>query len=196
MIKKPIIKKIVIAGLLISLFYVGYLHYKIIQHANMDVPKNADYMIILGARVKGKVPSLALKYRIDHAANYLKENPDTIAIASGGKGPVEDISEAECIKRELMQHGIEESRIILEDKSTDTYENIGFSKKFIPEDSEIGLVVTNDFHIFRAKMIADNEELKINGLAAKTPIQAVLKSYLREYLALTKYFMINVFRQE
>ncbi|GAM13913.1 YdcF family protein [Mesobacillus selenatarsenatis] len=194
MIKKPIIKKFVIAGLLISLFYVGYLHYKIIQHANMDVPKNADYMIILGARVKGKVPSLALKYRIDHAANYLKENPNTIAIASGGKGPGEDISEAECIKRELIQHGIEESRIILEDKSTDTYENIGFSEKFIPENAEIGLVVTNDFHIFRAKMIADNEELKINGLAAKTPIQAVLKSYAREYLALTKYFMINVFR--
>lgn len=176
------------------MFYGGTLHYKIIQHANLDVPENADYMIILGARVKGKVPSLALKYRIDHAAHYLKENPDTIAIASGGKGPGEDISEAQCIKRELMQHGIEESRILLEDKSTDTYENIGFSKKFIPEKAEIGLVVTNDFHIFRAKMIADNEELKINGLAAKTPIQAVFKSYTREYLALTKYFMINLFK--
>lgn len=160
----------------------------------MDVPVNADYMIILGARVKGTVPSLALQYRIDHAANYLKENPGTIAIASGGKGPGEDISEAECIKRELMQNGIEESRVLLEDKSTDTYQNIRFSKKFIPEKAEIGLVVTNDFHIFRSKMIADNEELKINGLPAKTPIQAVLKSYIREYLALTKYFMINVFR--
>jgi uncharacterized SAM-binding protein YcdF (DUF218 family) len=196
MINKAVFKKIVVTGLLISMLYVGYLHYKIIQHANMDVPKNAEYMIILGARVKGTVPSLALQYRIDHAANYLKENPNTLAIASGGKGPGEDISEAECIKRELMQHGIEESRILIEDKSTDTYENIGFSKKFIPDKAEIGLVVTNDFHIFRAKMIADNEELKINGLAAKTPIQAVLKSYAREYLALTKYFLINVFRQE
>ncbi|WLR56954.1 YdcF family protein [Mesobacillus subterraneus] len=196
MLKKPIIIKIMIAGLLISMFYAGYLHYKITQHANMDVPKNADYILILGARVKGKVPSLALQYRIDHAANYLKENPNTIAIASGGRGPGEDISEAECIKRELIQHGIEESRVLLEDKSTDTYENIGFSKKMIPDNAEVGLVVTNDFHIFRAKMIADNEGLEINGLPAKTPIQAVLKSYTREYLALTKYFMMEVLRQE
>lgn len=193
---KPVIKKLVAAGLIISLLYVGFLHYKIIQHGKMDVPKNADYMIILGARVKGTVPSLALQFRIDYAAEYLNENPATIAIASGGKGPGEDISEAESIKRELIEHGIEESRILLEDKSTDTYENIGFSKKFIPEKAEIGLVVTNDFHIFRAKMIADNENLKINGLPAKTPIQAVLKSYAREYMALTKYFMINVFRQD
>ncbi|MBS8264313.1 YdcF family protein [Mesobacillus boroniphilus] len=191
---KPVIKKILVTGLLFSMFYVGYLHFKIIQHANMDVPQKADYMIILGARVKGTVPSLALQYRIDHAAKYLKENPDTIAIASGGKGPGEDISEAECIKRELMQYGIEESRIFLEDKSTDTYENIRFSKDLIPEKAENGLVVTNDFHIFRAKMIADNEELMIYGLPAKTPIQAVIKSYTREYMALSKYFMINVFR--
>lgn len=190
---KAFIKKLLAASLLISLFYVGFLHYKIVENAKMEVPKNADYLIILGARVKGTVPSLALQFRIDHAAVYLKENPDTIAIASGGKGPGEDISEAESIKRELIGHGIEESRIFLEDKSTDTYENIRFSKEFLPAKAESGLVVTNDFHIFRAKMIADNEDLQINGLPAKTPIQAVVKSYIREYLALTKYFMINLF---
>ena len=191
---KPLLKKVVVAGVIISMFYVGSLQYKIIQHAHMDVPKNADYMIILGARVKGTVPSLALQYRIDHAAEYLKDNTDTIAIASGGKGPGEDISEAESIKRELIQHGIEDSRILLEDRSTDTYENIRFSKKFIPENAENGLVVTNDFHIFRAKMIADNEDLTVSGLPAKTPKQAIFKSYTREYLALTKYFIINIFR--
>lgn len=190
---KPILKKMIVAGLTISIFYVGSLHYKIKQHAHMDVPTNADYMIILGARVKGTVPSLALQYRIDYAAAYLKENTDTVAIASGGKGPGEDISEAESIKRELIQLGIEESRILLEDRSTDTYENIRFSKKFIPENADNGLVVTNDFHIFRAKMIADNEDLVVSGLPAKTPVQAILKSYTREYLALTKYFIISVF---
>jgi uncharacterized SAM-binding protein YcdF (DUF218 family) len=193
MVTKALLKKLMAACILISGFYVGFLHYKIIEHSKMDVPENVDYIIILGARVKGTVPSLALKYRIDHAAMYLKENPETIAIASGGKGPGEDISEAESIKRELVGHGIDESRIILEDKSTDTYENIRYSKEFIPENAESGLVVTNDFHIFRAKMIAENEDLQIDGLPAKTPIQAVVKSYLREYLALTKYFIISLF---
>lgn len=190
---KSLLKKLVAACLLISAIYVGFLHYKIIESAKLEVTKNADYLIILGARVKGTVPSLALQFRIEHAAMYLKDNPNTIAIASGGKGPGEDISEAESIKRELIELGIEESRIRLEDRSTDTYENIRFSKKYIPKEAESGLLVTNDFHIYRAKMIADDEELKIGGLPAKTPIQAVLKSYTREYLALTKYFIISLF---
>jgi uncharacterized SAM-binding protein YcdF (DUF218 family) len=190
---KFLLSKPLIITVVCGLLYVGFLHYKIIQHANLEAPKNADYIIVLGARVKGTVPSLALKFRIDHAAKYLKENPDTIAIASGGKGPGEDISEAESIKNELIAHGIKNSRILLEDKSTTTYENIGFSKKLIPKNAEIGLVVTNDFHIFRAKMIANNEGLELSGLPAKTPIQALFKSYGREYLALTKYFILSIF---
>jgi uncharacterized SAM-binding protein YcdF (DUF218 family) len=186
-------KKWLIAGMIVSLLYGVFLHYQIIHHANEEVPKGADYMIILGARVKGSRPSLALQFRIDYAAEYLMDNPQTIAIASGGKGPGEDISEAEAIKKELVEYGIEESRILLEDQSTNTYENIGFSKKLIPKKAKTGLLVTNDFHIFRALMIAENAGLMISGLPAKTPIQAVFKSYLREYLALTKYFIITAF---
>lgn len=192
--EKRVLKKWFSAGLILSLLYCGALHYQIIQHANKDVPENADYLIILGARVKGTTPSLALQFRIDCAADYLKANPNTIAIASGGKGPGEDISEAESIKRELMQFGIEESRILLEDQSTDTYENIEFSKKLIPNNAATGLVVTNDFHIYRAGMIAEKEGLEVNGLPADTPVQAVVKSYAREYLALTKYFLVKAFK--
>lgn len=186
--------RIAILGLIIiGSFYVAILHYKIIHHGNMKSPANADYMIILGARVKGQVPSLALKFRIERAAEYLHENPNTLAIASGGQGKGEEISEAFSIKKELVALGIDESRIILEDKSTDTYENIGFSKKLIPDSAKSGIIVTNDFHIFRAKMIARDENLKISGLPAKTPIQAVIKSYGREYLALSKYFLKTLF---
>jgi uncharacterized SAM-binding protein YcdF (DUF218 family) len=186
---KFLFSKPAIILIIFGLIYVGVLHYKIIQHGNLAPPEKADYLIVLGARVKGTVPSLALQARIDSAAEYLKENEDTIAIASGGKGPGEDISEAESIKNELMALGIDRSRILIEDKSTDTYENIGFSKKLIPQGAKFGLLVTNDFHIFRAKMIAANEGLDLNGLPAKTPIQAVIKSYIREYLALTKYYL-------
>ena len=169
---KFLITKSMITIVVCGLIYVGFLHYNILQHANTSPPENADYIIVLGARVKGTVPSLALQFRIDQAAEYLKKNINTIVIASGGQGPGEDISEAESIKRELVAHGIDESRILLEDQSTDTYENIGFSKKFIPRDARKGLIVTNDFHIYRAKMIAKNEGLEISGLPAKTPIQA------------------------
>ncbi|WP_307288480.1 YdcF family protein [Bacillus sp. SORGH_AS_0510] len=173
----------------LGLIYVGVLQFKISQHIQTDVPKHVDYIIVLGARVKGTVPSLAFASRIKAAASYLKENENTIAIASGGKGPGEDITEAESIRRELIKLGISESRILLEDRSTDTYENIEYSKKLIPKNADSGLIVTNTFHIYRAVSIAKDQGLEVNGLPAKTPLQAVVKSYIREYLAITKFYL-------
>jgi uncharacterized SAM-binding protein YcdF (DUF218 family) len=176
----------------IGILYLGYLQLKITQYSHMKVSKNADYLIILGARVKGTVPSLSLSERIHTATTYLKENENTIAVASGGQGPGEDISEAECIKRELVKRGIKASRIILEDRSTDTYENIKYSKALLPHDSKNGLVVTNNYHLFRSCMIGKDNDLKLTGLPAKTPWLAIPKSYIREYLAITKYYIIKL----
>jgi uncharacterized SAM-binding protein YcdF (DUF218 family) len=173
----------------IGLIYVGILQFKISQYSHKEVPKNADYLIVLGARVKGTVPSLAFASRINAAAEYLKNNKDSFVIASGGKGPGEDISEAESIRRELVNQGINETRIILEDQSTDTYENINFSKKLIPEGAKLGLVVTNNFHLYRAVSIARDYGLEVEGLPAETPWIAVVKSYSREYLAITKFYL-------
>lgn len=180
-----------ILGILVilGLIYIGFLQFKISQYSRVEAPKNADYLIVLGARVKGTVPSLAFASRINAAAKYLKENEDTIVIASGGQGSGEDISEAECIKRELVKQGISETRIILENQSTDTYENINFSKKLIPPNTNLGLVVTNNFHLYRAISIARVQGLDVQGLPAKTPWKAVIKSYSREYLAITKFYL-------
>jgi uncharacterized SAM-binding protein YcdF (DUF218 family) len=175
------------------LLYFSFLHSKIREHTNTEVPKHADYIIILGARVKGEVPSLALQYRIDAAASYLKINRESIAIASGGQGPGEDITEAEAIKRGLLAHGISSDRILLEDKSTDTVENIRFSKRLIPQNLKTGLLVTNDFHLYRAKSIAKDQGLNLEGIPAETPTVAIPKSYAREYLAITKYYLVNIF---
>ncbi|MGF6950723.1 uncharacterized SAM-binding protein YcdF (DUF218 family) [Neobacillus sp. B4I6] len=177
----------------LGLIYIGILQIKISQYSHKEVPKTADYLIVLGARVKGTVPSLAFASRINTAAKYLKKNKDTLVIASGGKGPGEDISEAESIRRELVNQGINETRIILEDQSTDTYENINFSKKLIPEGAKIGLVVTNNFHLYRAVSIARNYGLQVQGLPAETPWIAVVKSYSREYLAITKFYLKRYF---
>jgi len=181
----------VLVGVLVilGLIYIGFLQFKISQYSHKNVPKNADYLIVLGARVKGIVPSLAFASRINAAAEYLKKNKETIVIASGGKGPGEDISEAESIRRELVDQGISEARIILEDQSTDTYENINFSKRLIPNDERLGLVVTNNFHLYRAVSIARDKGLVVQGLPAETPWIAVPKSYSREYLAITKYYL-------
>ena len=90
-------------------------------------PAGLDYIIILGARVNGTEPSLSLQTRALKAVEYLNENPETLVVASGGQGEDEEISEAECIIRILREAGIAEERIIREDKSTSTAENIRFS---------------------------------------------------------------------
>lgn len=172
--------------------YFGFLHMKIQESIHQQIPENADYLMILGARVKGSVPSLSLQYRIDKAAEYLSANKHTVVIVSGGKGPGEDISEAKAMQQGLIAQGIEEARIMMEDKSTTTHENIVFSKELIPDTATSGLIVSNDFHIYRAVEIAKKEGLDMKGLPAKTPKVSLLKSYTREYLAITKYYLTGL----
>ncbi|GAE24910.1 integral membrane protein [Halalkalibacter wakoensis JCM 9140] len=93
------------------LLYFGFLQIQIIRYSQVEVEEDVDYVMILGARVMGSTPSLSLQYRIDTAAEYLLKNKKAIAIATGGRGPGEDITEAEAIKKELVKKGIEESRI-------------------------------------------------------------------------------------
>ena len=110
-------------GLVLFLFVEG-----LIVGAMLQKPEQGlDYIVVLGAQVKGNRPSLALSHRIWEAAEYLEENPETKAILSGGKGTGEDISEAQCMRQELEKLGISEERLIEENKSTSTQENIAYS---------------------------------------------------------------------
>lgn len=120
----------------------------------MGVRANLDYIIVLGAHVDGTRLTLALLERTRRAFQYLEENPDTIAVLSGGKGTGERISEAQAMYDYLTEKGIDASRLIREEKSTNTKENIAFSlKKIGSTEHSIG-VVTNNFHVFRGVAIA------------------------------------------
>ena len=115
-----------------------------------------DYIIVLGAKVRhGDVPTKPLYERINAAEKYLTENPSTLAILSGGKGADEPISEAECMYNVLRSRGIDADRLIIEDASTNTNENIRFSLELMESGASFG-VVTNNFHVFRATKIAEN----------------------------------------
>ncbi|MBS2968743.1 YdcF family protein [Metabacillus sp. KIGAM252] len=179
-----------LAGLLVSGFvYFIFLNVKIHQYAQSKPPANADYLIVLGAKVNGNVPSLALKYRIEAAAKYMSENRSTVAIVSGGMGPGENRTEADAMKEGLLNLGIDSGRIISEDQSTSTNENIRNSKQLLPKNAKAGIIVTNDFHLYRSIMIAKDHGLAVSGLAAKTPAVIKLKSYIREYLALSNFYV-------
>ena len=144
-----------------------------------------DYIVVLGAAVRGSRPTRALRHRIDTAAAYLKENPDTVAIVSGGQGRGETVSEAECMRTELEKLGISPERILLEDRSGDTEENIVNSFQMISDPKARVGIVTNNFHVFRAVRIAKTlTDSQITGIAA--PFRSVLLPHymVREFFGL------------
>lgn len=145
-------------------------------------PENLDYIIVLGAKVNGREPSGALRNRIQVAAEYLDANPDTLAVLSGGQGSDEEISEAQCMFESLVALGIDPTRLILEDQSTDTSENLIFSRALIPdEDVRIGLV-TNTFHIFRSLGLARAVGIQAEGIPVATSWISIPHYYMREFV--------------
>lgn len=150
------------------------------------------YAIILGAKVKGNgVPSLALKYRLDAAVEYLKQYPHVQVIVSGGQGKDEPISEASFMYTYLVEAGIKENRILQEDASTSTYENLQFSKELLPEDETAVTIISSDFHLARAQLLAKSIGLKTDVIATKTPKVVEQKLRLREKLALMKTILVG-----
>lgn len=150
-----------------------------------------EYAIILGAKVNGKIPSLSLQYRINSALQYATEHPHVKLILSGGQGPGEDITEAEAMKRFLLENGIEEGRLLLEPASTSTYENIRFSVKLIPDSVDRVTIITSDYHLARARKAADKLGFQTDVVVAKTPKVVEKKLKARERLALLKTMLLG-----
>jgi len=159
-----------------------------IKAIKKKVKYNKDYIIILGCQIKkdGSLTPL-LKGRVDKALtfrnNQIKEtNKDLIFIPSGGKGPDEKISEAEAMKNYLLKAGIKEKNIIIDDKSTNTYENIKFSNKLIKDKKANIAFSTTNYHVLRAGLIATEQGLKLEGIGSKTKTYFWINAFIREFV--------------
>lgn len=194
MLRKTIHK---IIRTLIIVFIISFLLIEglIIINGNISDVDDVDYMIVLGARLYGDVPSPALHERLKAAEEYLKKDMDLKVIVSGGQGPDEYISEAVAMERYLINSGIDKNRIIIEDKSTSTFENIRNSLNIINEIDNIEspkvLLVSNSFHIFRSKVLADRLGANAYGLPAQVPPSILIQQYVREYFAVIKSFLLD-----
>lgn len=176
-VKRMII--IIVALFIIFWFGMGY----VIKEGQKPVADGtANYAIVLGAKVHADgTPSKALKYRLDAAYDYAKKYPHIQLIVSGGQGTDELEPEAVSMKRYLLNRGLDENRIIMEAKSTSTYENIKFSTVKIPLNEQKITIISNDFHLARAKMIAKNLGYEnTDVIAAPTPKAVTLKLNARE----------------
>ncbi len=146
-----------------------------------------DYIIVLGAQMKPAGPSVVLKFRLDAAYDYLVANEDTLCVVSGGQGANEPCSEAEGMYTYLVGRGIAPERILMEDKSTDTSENIAFSAALIGgTDKDVG-IVTNNFHVFRGVMLARHAGFEdACGISARSNIYFQPNNLVREFFGIMK----------
>lgn len=164
----------------------------IIFNAVKKPEPEADYVLLLGAKVNGTTPSKSLMYRINGAYDYLVDNPSAKVIVCGGKGSDEQISEAEAMKRTLISKGIDENRIIMEDKSTSTEENIRFAMEYIEDNNSKVVVTTNSYHVFRAVSIARKAGLKnVSGNPAGCVTGLIPQDFAREFFAVIKDFVFG-----
>ncbi|MCD7723304.1 MAG: YdcF family protein [Clostridiales bacterium] len=160
------------------------------KYANYKPAAGAQTVIVLGCKVNGSTPSKYLYDRCEKAAQYLNENPGAVAVLSGGQGSDEDISEAQCMENVLLQFGIDESRLYKEENSTSTSENIAFCAEIIEQQglSRDVLVVTNEFHEYRASLICGEYGLNFHSLCSRSSFFTFLTYYTRELFAVIKHF--------
>ena len=155
-------------------------------------PAGLDYLVVLGAGLRPDgTPSEALAFRLDAALDYLGDNPETTCVVSGGQGFGEVRPEADAMYDYLTEHGLEEGRVMREDRSTTTAENVRNSAALLPEGASVG-VVTNDFHLYRALRIAEKNGLSAaHGLAAPSNPLYLPQSALRECAAIVKDALVG-----
>lgn len=160
-----------------------------------SAPKNADVLIVLGAGLRGNRPTLILAERLNTTIAYLEENPDTVAIVSGGQGENEIVSEAEVMGKYLAQKGIPAERYLLEDRSKSTEENFRFSNAIIQkrfgENASI-VFVTTGFHVYRAGLVANKQNVAVAaGIPSADRWYMRLNNYLRECVAVWVYRLLG-----
>lgn len=154
-----------------------------------------DHVILLGAGLKGDKITATFANRMENCVEYLKANPKAEVIVTGGQGTGETISEAEAMKKYLLEREISENRITKEDKATSTFENFKYSKEILNNkfgnQSYTVMVITSDFHMFRAKMLAKRNGFTAYGIPSRTWWGIFPNSCAREYFAIIKSFLVD-----
>lgn len=187
------------AAVAMVLIPLAVLEIVVIHEGQKEIPETeCQAVIVLGAGVNGTQPSLTLRTRLDAALDYLEDHPEVPAVLTGGQGYGENITEAQCMYNYLTAHGVDGSRLIMEEQATSTAENFRFSRVCleaagIDPTGETIAVVTNDFHLFRAQLIAAKQGYTDTfGVPSELPWWWLTANYyLRESFAMVKTLIFD-----
>ena len=182
--------------LCIGLIVVGVTEFFILRASFGQPKETCDYVVVLGAKVRETGPSASLWDRIYGAQDYLEAHPDVIAVLSGGQGADEPMTEAKAMYEKLVELGIDEDRLWIEDQATSTWENLNFSLNLIEEKTgtrpeKIG-IVSSEYHLFRASLFADACNVESVGIPAQTSrFSQKINHFMREVAGVWHYLILG-----
>ena len=187
---RVVLTSLTFAGVLVMLGCVGYIG---LSGRDDDVSGGApEFVVVLGAQTHGDRPSRTLRERLDLAYDYLMEHPDAVCFVTGGQGRDETYTEAYVMHKYLLEKGVDENRVVMEDAAHNTRENLIFSRELAQNmgvDTESVLIITSEFHLCRAKYIAGTLNMRAYGLGSTTTPWVLKVCYeLREVFAFVKAF--------
>ena len=200
--RKPLWLKILLALVLLAVVAFAVLEGIVLSGGRTRVAAGdgaPEVMVIFGCKVDPDGPSILLRDRLDTALDYLEDHPDMTVVVSGGQGPDEPMSEAQCMYDYLTAHGVDGGRIVLEDRSSSTWENIRYTLELFQngtvEPTGKILAVSNGFHLSRIRLLWSREwegTYTLSTLAAPSShLPSRLSMYLREPLALAKSWLLD-----
>ncbi len=190
----------ILYGILIATLIFFFSGEILIQNGLREKNKSSmNNMVILGCGLEENGdPSQMMKNRLDAALEYIAENDIETIIVSGGKGSDEKFAESSVMKKYLVANGIKSDKIIEENKSTSTFENLSFTKELLEkiqqnENEEYSLIiVTSDFHMFRSKLIANELGFNVKGVPSSISMIEIPQRHVREYFAIINTIMYNI----
>lgn len=159
-----------------------------------------EYIIVLGTTVYKSGPCYLLRQRLQKAADLSKEYEEAIIVVTGGQGKTEPFPEGTEMKRYLVESlGIPEEKIYVEKESMNTFENLTLTGEILEEEFEnfsyeksSVLVVTNNFHMYRAKQIAKKAGYQnISGAPAETLVYLFPHYMVREFFSIAKNLVLG-----
>jgi uncharacterized SAM-binding protein YcdF (DUF218 family) len=191
-LRRKKLKRMIIIVLSIGLLSAVSLEALLLSGMIEKHPKTVDYILVYGAGVKNGSPTPVLRNRLRKAIEMHVKYPESKLIVSGGLDTGEQYTEAFVMKEYLIINGIPEQLIIIEDKATSTKENVDFSQKLMSGKSPEVMVVTSDYHLFRASYYANKAGLTPYRAGASIPLSIVPLTHLREMMGIGKMLVEDV----
>lgn len=179
-------------GLIAFGFVSGIMLKASMTHQPKDCPSYT--LVVLGCKADGDRPSWMLADRLDKAYSVLEDNPDIMCVVTGGKGDDEQYSEAYVMKKYLTEKGISSDRIITEEASGSTEENLLYTKNIIELNglSKNIAIVTDRFHELRARIWAEKSGFEnIYSECCETRPYLVVGYWFREMFGLARLYVFG-----